>query len=125
MRGNPFHETLIDELDDGFRVRGFRTFKQAPCCKQGRSIRYVDLLATRGSETILIEVEMAKSGRVKNDLLKLQDFDARAMLLIVVPHKGVQLAIQRQIEELGEDENDRIKVLTLGDVLHRFLPRET
>ncbi len=94
LRGGTLHNYLVNQAEGIFCDAGFSTSQEHPKSLPGGGMNFVDLLASRGSVLICVEVETSARNVVSNvqkaQLLKLP-------IVVLVPNKKVQQMVKKTL----------------------------
>jgi hypothetical protein len=114
LRGGTFHNYLVLETENIFKLAGFDTQQESPQRLSDGRLDFVDLLVQRGNCMICIEVETsaryALTNAAKADQIGLP-------LMVVCPSRKVQKAVQKKLARTQPTAGgQRICVLLLAQL---------
>lgn len=108
--GGPEHEYWKHRISELFKSRGYQVEIEKPI-GEGKT---VDIVASKNSERIAVEIETGKSDEVENILKNLVRGFTK---IIIVPLRGkMKSGISMKLKELLSCESPRVEILTLKDL---------
>lgn len=118
MRGECFHNFLVEKSALGFQEVGFSTTLECPVHLRDGRIDFIDILAIKGAIKIACEVETTP----RYVLVNVEKALALALpVWIVVPTRSIEKVIERKLlQALPEPHRSRICIL-LPDQLEQAL----
>ncbi|RKY07134.1 MAG: hypothetical protein DRP56_06255 [Planctomycetota bacterium] len=117
MRGNPFHNKLVEDAKCIFSRFGWKTYTERWFCTNGITT-YFDLFARDGPLKIACEIETTSRHAVDN----LRKAQAIGMpLWIIVPTRGVRQQIQRSLGCKPVFSGDKPVAVILPDELRQCI----
>ena len=113
MRGQAFHNYLVDEAAAELREAGFGVETEVPLHLGNGQVDFLDILASREGFRLGCEVETSTRHVVTNALKAHQ---LRLPLIVVVPNRKVLEAVTRKLEGEFRDAQEKIWISLVGQL---------
>ena len=118
MRGDTFHNRLVEQTAQVFRRAGFEVHTEHAMRLEDDRIDFADIFAKRGTRGVICEIETTP----RNVLVNAAKAGAAGMpLWIVVPTRKVRSAVTKRLQHAGfKLGGKRIQVLLQAEVVKRL-----
>ncbi len=114
MRGQPFHNYLVDEAAAELREAGFTVQTEVPLNLRNGQLDFLDILVRREDVRLGCEIETSARHAVSNAL---KAYRLGLPLIVVVPNRKVLAAVTRKLEaEFGELASAKIWISLPGQL---------